>query len=67
MEYSEIDPNFDPMLIHLYNEKVKVLYNDKIYVGKLTFAGLNYFNLYQVTIDRFPIWPIDPKNVKKYE
>lgn len=67
MECTQIDSDFDPMLIHLYNEKVKVFYNGEIYVGKLNFAGLNYFNLYQVTIDRFPIWPIDPKNVQKYE
>lgn len=61
------DPNFDPKLVYLYNKKVKVLYNNEIYVGKLIFAGLNYFDLYQVTIDRTPLWPVSPKNVKKYE
>lgn len=33
-------------------------------IGHCTFAGINNFGEFQVTIDRMPIWPVNPKDIK---
>lgn len=32
-------------------------------VGKCTFAGIGFSGHFQVTIDRMPIWPVDPNDI----
>lgn len=33
-------------------------------VGNCTFAGIGFSGDFQVTIDRMPIWPVDPNDIK---
>lgn len=55
---------------HLIGKKIQVIdKNGKKRVGVLDFVGVNTFlhNQFQVTLNRTPIWPIDPKTIKIYE
>ncbi len=36
-------------------------------VGNCTFAGIGFSGDFQVTIDRMPVWPVDPKTIKIIE
>lgn len=63
---SIIDKNFDPKMIHLKGKRVEITFNGSKIVGILKFAGINSLhNQYQVTINRMPCWPIDPKLIKE--
>lgn len=33
-------------------------------VGNCTFIGIGFSGDFQVTIDRMPIWPIDPNDIR---
>ena len=58
---------FDPAFEHLRETKVQVIYNGEKCVGNLWFAGINSLHgQYQVTLDRTPLWPVDPKTIKPF-
>jgi hypothetical protein len=64
--YDRTDDTFKPFV----GKKVKCLDKDgKKRVGVLDFAGINdkLHHKFQVTLDRTPIWPVDPKTIKLYE
>ena len=52
---------------HLIGEKVEVEdCNGKKIIGELQFAGTNdTFGIFQVTISRMPIWPVNKSSIKK--
>lgn len=64
----EDNPNFDPKFLHLKGIKVQVMYEGNRRVGTLYFAGINTLlhGQYQVTLDRLPLWPVDPNTIKPY-
>lgn len=50
---------------HLLGKRIKVIHQNQKYVGTLEFAGINpIHNQFQVTIDRMPLWPVNPKTIK---
>lgn len=64
--YDRTDDRFKDLL----GKKVQFIDKDgKKRFGDLDFAGVNNFlhNQFQITIDRTPVWPVDPKTLKLYE
>lgn len=64
--YDRTDDRFK----HLIGKKVQFINKDgKKVVGVLDFAGINnkLHHKYQVTLDRTPFWPVDPKTIKVHE
>lgn len=64
--YDRTDDRFK----HLIGKKVQCKDKDgKKVVGVLDFAGINdkLHHKFQVTLDRTPVWPVDPKTIKEYE
>ena len=58
--------NFDDAFLHLKGKKAQITFKNCIYVGKLYFAGMNEFlNVYQVTLNRTPFYPMNPKTIKE--
>jgi hypothetical protein len=59
---SIIDKNFDPAFLHFKGKRVEITFNGDKLVGILEFAGINPLHgQYQITINRMPCWPINPK------
>lgn len=59
----------DLKFAHLLGKKVQCEDKDgQIWVGTLQFAGINELlhGEYQVTLDRTPLWPVDPNTIKPY-
>jgi hypothetical protein len=62
-----ISDKFDPAFEHLREEKVQVTYEGRTCVGHLWFAGINSLHgQYQVTLNRTPLWPVDPTTIKPF-
>lgn len=61
--YERTDPRFK----HLVGKRVSIMCRGSRWVGKLTFAGINtkLHNEFQVTINRTPLWPVDPATIKE--
>jgi len=60
--------DFDPTFEHLRDKKVSAICLGETCVGILQFAGINSLHgQYQVTLDRTPLWPVDPNSIKLYE
>jgi hypothetical protein len=58
---------FDPNFLNLKDTKVEAIWNGEKIIGVLYFAGVNELHgQYQITLDRTPYWPIDPKTIKSY-
>lgn len=59
----------DPRFIHLLGRKIECEFEGERRVGKLTFAGINdkLHGQFQVTIDRTPLWPVDPRSIKLWK
>ena len=59
--------NFDPNFLHLKDKKVEITYKGEKCYGSLWFAGINKLlhGMYQVTLNRTPYWPVDPKTIKE--
>jgi hypothetical protein len=55
---------------HLIGKKISVISprwpNERL-VGICYFAGIGFSGDFQVTLDRMPIWPVDPKTIKIIE
>jgi hypothetical protein len=50
---------------HLLGKRITVIHQNQKYIGTLEFAGINpIHNQFQVTIDRMPLWPVNPKTIK---
>jgi hypothetical protein len=59
--------HFDYRFIDLLDTKVEAICNGERVVGSLWFAGINPLHgQYQVTLDRTPLWPVDPDTIKPY-
>jgi hypothetical protein len=59
--YDKTDPQFQ----HLIGKKIQVVHDNQKYFGTLEFAGVNTLhNSFQVTINRMPLWPVNPKTIK---
>lgn len=55
---------------HLIGKRIQFIdKHGKTRIGILDFAGINtkLHNTFQVTINRTPIWPVDPKTIKEYK
>lgn len=64
--YDRTDDRFKDLI----GKRVQCINKDgKKVVGILDFAGINYklHNKFQVTINRTPFWPVNPKTLKLYE
>ena len=62
--YERTDDRFK----HLIGKRVECLNSEgKRMVGVLDFAGINNLlhHKFQVTINRTPIWPVDPKTIEE--
>lgn len=59
------DPQFQPLI----GTKIQCICKGQKWVGILQFAGINnkVHGKFQVTIDRTPLWPVDPKSIKLYD
>ena len=54
-----------PQFQHLIGKRIQVIHQNQKYIGTLEFAGINSLhNQFQVTIDRMPLWPVNPKTIK---
>jgi len=62
-----VDFESDPSFKQLIGKRVSVIDDaGKEHIGKLTFAGINDIHgQFQVTIDRTPLWPIEPETIKR--
>jgi len=59
--YNESDPKYR----HLIGKKVSVKHEGREIVGTLVFVGVNeHINQYQVTLNRTPLYPVDPRTLK---
>ena len=60
-----LEQNTDDIFKPILGKKVQVINeNGKKITGILQFAGTNRFGHFQVTVDRMPIWPVEPNNIK---
>jgi hypothetical protein len=54
-----------PQFQHLIGKQITVVHQNHKYIGTLEFAGINpIHDQFQVTIDRMPLWPVNPKTIK---
>lgn len=52
----------------LIGKKIECVCRGKRYVGHLQFAGINGLHgTFQVTMNRMPLWPVNPKSIKLYK
>ena len=56
-----------PDFRHLLGTRVEFICKGRRIVGNAEFIGINtnLHNQFQVTVDRFPQWPVDPKTIKE--
>ena len=60
--------DFDYNFLHLLDHKIEIEYEGEICVGNLWWCGINPLHgKYQVTLNRTPYWPVDPKTIKLYD
>lgn len=59
----------DPKFRHLVGKKIEFMSEGARYVGVVDFIGVNTLlhNQFQITIDRTPIWPVNPKTIKLFK
>jgi hypothetical protein len=58
----------DKRFQHLVGKKIQVMCKGRKWIGTLQFAGLNGLHgQFQVTINRMPIWPVNPNTIKLYQ
>ena len=56
----------DPKYKHLIGKQIELMYKKKKWVGIARFIGINDFHKqFQVTLDRTPLWPVDPSTIKE--
>lgn len=62
--YDGTDDRFKPLIGKRIQFKNK---EGRLVVGTLEFAGVNtkLHQQFQVTVDRTPFWPVDPKTIKE--
>lgn len=59
--YDRSDDSFK----HMIGKRVKFQSRGKEWVGKAQFIGINpLHNQFQVTVDRTPVWPVDPSTIE---
>lgn len=53
---------------HLIGQRISCTCDGQQYVGIAEFIGVNAMlhGKFQVTIDRTPLWPVDPRTIKLY-
>ena len=50
---------------HLIGKKVSLTCQNETWVGIVDYIGFNTLHKqFQVTLDRTPLWPVDPKSIK---
>ena len=56
-----------PEFRHLLGKRIEFICKGRRIVGTAEFIGINtsLHNQFQVTVDRFPQWPVDPKTIKE--
>lgn len=57
----------DPKYKHLIGKRIEVITQDGTKLaGICTYIGINQLhNQFQVTLNRMPIWPVDPTKIKE--
>ena len=58
----------DPKFRHLVGKKITFISEGVRHVGVVDFIGVNTLlhNQFQITVNRTPIWPVNPKTIKLF-
>lgn len=63
MNQNPINPN---QYKHLVGKKIELTIDGEVWVGIADYIGINPIHgKFQVTIDRTPLWPVNPKTIKE--
>lgn len=56
-----------PDFRHLLGTRVEFIFKGRRMIGIADFIGVNtnLHNQFQITVDRCPLWPVDPKTIKE--